>query len=175
MRTPRTGLQLALERGLAREDDARLRPVPAEALATTERLHHTVEEVLRLSRSREAARRTAGSIPVRQLLRETGDGRRENGGTASSRRTVDDWSAPTRTFRSTSVFRARPCRRCSESCSTTPGCTGAVRPAWLCGIWTMPRLGRERRGCRDGRAVPALRPRPHRGRARHGHRPGPRA
>ncbi|MFF4308571.1 sensor histidine kinase [Streptomyces sp. NPDC001507] len=71
LRTPLTGLQLALEAGLAQDDDARLRPVLTEALATTERLHHTVEEVLRLSRSRETARPTAGTIAVRQLLRET--------------------------------------------------------------------------------------------------------
>lgn len=71
LRTPLTGLQLALEAGLAQDDDARLRPVLAEALATTQRLHHTVEEVLRLSRSGEMARPTAGTIAVRQLLRET--------------------------------------------------------------------------------------------------------
>ncbi|MFE2065196.1 histidine kinase dimerization/phospho-acceptor domain-containing protein [Streptomyces sp. NPDC059467] len=71
LRTPLTGLQLALEAGLAQDDDARLRPVLAEALATTQRLHRTVDEVLRLSRSRETARTTAGTIAVRQLLRET--------------------------------------------------------------------------------------------------------
>ncbi|MFG2881548.1 histidine kinase dimerization/phospho-acceptor domain-containing protein [Streptomyces sp. NPDC048297] len=71
LRTPLTGLQLALEAGLAQDDDARLRPVLAEALATTQRLHHTVEEVLRLSRSAEMARSTAGTIAVRRLLRET--------------------------------------------------------------------------------------------------------
>ena len=73
LRTPLTGLQLALEAGLGQDDDARLRPVLAEALATTQRLHHTVEEVLRLSRSGETARPTAGTITVRQLLRETED------------------------------------------------------------------------------------------------------
>ncbi|MGY4922983.1 histidine kinase dimerization/phospho-acceptor domain-containing protein [Streptomyces sp. 900105755] len=71
LRTPLTGLQLALEAGLAQDNDARLRPVLTEALATTERLHRTVEEVLRLSSSRETARPTAGTIAVRQLLRET--------------------------------------------------------------------------------------------------------
>ncbi|MEU2421092.1 HAMP domain-containing sensor histidine kinase [Streptomyces sp. NPDC007851] len=71
LRTPLTGLQLALEAGLAQDDDARLRPVLTEALATTERLHHTVEEVLRLSRSGETTRPTAGTTAVRQLLRET--------------------------------------------------------------------------------------------------------
>ncbi|MEU9154137.1 HAMP domain-containing sensor histidine kinase [Streptomyces sp. NPDC048417] len=71
LRTPLTGLQLALEAGLAQDDDARLRPVLAEALATTQRLHHTVEEVLRLSRSGEMARPAAGTVAVRQLLRET--------------------------------------------------------------------------------------------------------
>ncbi|MEW2087039.1 HAMP domain-containing sensor histidine kinase [Streptomyces sp. NPDC005283] len=85
LRTPLTGLQLALEAGLAQDDDARLRPVLAEALATTARLHHTVEEVLRLSRSREVSHPTVGKIAVRQLLLEAeerwhgafaGDGRR---------------------------------------------------------------------------------------------------
>ncbi|MEU5312648.1 HAMP domain-containing sensor histidine kinase [Streptomyces sp. NPDC021562] len=71
LRTPLTGLQLALEAGLAQDDDARLRPVLAEALATTQRLHHTVEEVLRLSRSGVPARPTARTIAVRQLLGET--------------------------------------------------------------------------------------------------------
>ncbi|MGW2960827.1 HAMP domain-containing sensor histidine kinase [Streptomyces sp. NPDC001220] len=71
LRTPLTGLQLALEAGLAQDDDARLRPVLTEALATTQRLHRTVEEVLRLSRSGETARPSAGTIAVRQLLRET--------------------------------------------------------------------------------------------------------
>ncbi|WP_089104255.1 HAMP domain-containing sensor histidine kinase [Streptomyces hyaluromycini] len=71
LRTPLTGLQLALEAGLAQDDDARLRPVLAEALATAQRLHRTVEEVLRLSRSGERARPAAGTIAVGQLLRET--------------------------------------------------------------------------------------------------------
>ncbi|MGW7244210.1 sensor histidine kinase [Streptomyces sp. NPDC054804] len=71
LRTPLTGLQLALEAGLAQDDDAGLRPVLAEALATTQRLHHTVEEVLRLSRSGVIARPAAGTVAVRQLLRET--------------------------------------------------------------------------------------------------------
>ncbi|MER5688613.1 histidine kinase dimerization/phospho-acceptor domain-containing protein [Streptomyces sp. NPDC002205] len=51
LRTSLTGLQLILEAGLAQDDEARLRPA-AEALATTCRLHGTVEEVLRLFRSR---------------------------------------------------------------------------------------------------------------------------
>ncbi|MFE9881813.1 histidine kinase dimerization/phospho-acceptor domain-containing protein [Streptomyces sp. NPDC005784] len=70
LRTPLTGLQLALEGGLAQDDDAGLRPVLTEALATTHRLHHTVEEVLRLSRAREVSRSAAGKIAVGQLLRE---------------------------------------------------------------------------------------------------------
>ncbi|MER5520688.1 histidine kinase dimerization/phospho-acceptor domain-containing protein [Streptomyces sp. NPDC002763] len=90
MRTPLTGLQLALEAGLAQDDDARLRPVLTEALATTQRLHRTVEELLRLS------------------LYDSCCGRRRNGGTASSPRTADAWSASARTHRPTSVFRARP-------------------------------------------------------------------
>jgi signal transduction histidine kinase len=57
-RTPLTGLQLTLEAGLAQDDDARLLPALEEALATTRRLHGTVEEVLRLSRSRGLPRRT---------------------------------------------------------------------------------------------------------------------
>ncbi|MFL5996521.1 MAG: sensor histidine kinase [Streptomyces sp.] len=69
LRTPLTGLQLTLEAGLA-QDDARLRPVLAEALATTHRLHHTVEEVLRLSRASEVSRSAAGKIAVGQLLRD---------------------------------------------------------------------------------------------------------
>ncbi|MFD5536478.1 histidine kinase dimerization/phospho-acceptor domain-containing protein [Streptomyces sp. NPDC127079] len=73
LRTPLTGLQLALEAGLAQDDDARLRPVLAEALVTTQRLHHTVEEVLRLSRSGAVTRPTAGTIAVRELLGETED------------------------------------------------------------------------------------------------------
>lgn len=71
LRTPLTGLQLALEAGLAQDDDARLRPVLAEALATTHRLHQTVEEVLRLSRSQDRAHAVALGVPVARLLRET--------------------------------------------------------------------------------------------------------
>ncbi|MEU6094969.1 HAMP domain-containing sensor histidine kinase [Streptomyces sp. NPDC047079] len=71
LRTPLTGLQLALEEGLAQEDDARLRPVLAEALATTHRLHQTVEEVLRLSRSPERTGAVGRGVPVARLLRET--------------------------------------------------------------------------------------------------------
>ncbi|MFD9098538.1 sensor histidine kinase [Streptomyces collinus] len=71
LRTPLTGLQLALESGLAQGDDARLRPVLNEALATAQRLHHTVEEVLRLSRSPDRPRPAAGDIAVARLLQET--------------------------------------------------------------------------------------------------------
>jgi signal transduction histidine kinase len=70
LRTPLTGLQLTLEAGLAQDDDARLRPVLGEALATTHRLHHTVEEVLRLSRASEVSRSAAGKIAVGQMLRD---------------------------------------------------------------------------------------------------------
>ncbi|WP_189815993.1 sensor histidine kinase [Streptomyces olivaceoviridis] len=70
LRTPLTGLQLALEAGLAQDDNARLRPVLAEALATTHRLHHTVEEVLRLSRTPGRPRPAAGDTAASQLLRE---------------------------------------------------------------------------------------------------------
>jgi signal transduction histidine kinase len=69
LRTPLTGLQLALEAGLAQDDDAELRPVLTEALATTHRLHHTVEEVLRLSGAGKVSP-SAGKIAVGQLLRD---------------------------------------------------------------------------------------------------------
>ncbi|AKJ09779.1 histidine kinase [Streptomyces incarnatus] len=71
LRTPLTGLQLALESGLAQDDDARLRPVLTEALATAHRLHHTVEEVLRLSRSPDRPRPATRDIAVAHLLQET--------------------------------------------------------------------------------------------------------
>ncbi|MER5547232.1 HAMP domain-containing sensor histidine kinase [Streptomyces sp. NPDC002589] len=64
LRTPLAGLQLTLESGLEQHDDARLRPALAEALATTRRLHDTVEEVLRLSTSRAAL----GPRPADRLL-----------------------------------------------------------------------------------------------------------
>lgn len=69
LRTPLTGLQLALEAGLAQDDDAELRPVLTEALATTHRLHQTVEEVLRLSGAGKVSP-SAGKIAVGQLLRD---------------------------------------------------------------------------------------------------------
>ncbi|MFF1280779.1 histidine kinase dimerization/phospho-acceptor domain-containing protein [Streptomyces sp. NPDC058299] len=69
LRTPLTGLQLTLEAGLAQDDDARLRPVLAEALAATRRLHHTVEEVLRLSTPRALPRTRAADRPLGQVLR----------------------------------------------------------------------------------------------------------
>ncbi|GAB7102090.1 HAMP domain-containing sensor histidine kinase [Streptomyces phaeofaciens JCM 4814] len=71
LRTPLTGLQLTLEAGLAQDDDAQARPALEEALATTRRLHGTVEEVLRLSRSRGLPRQPAPDTPVPRLLRET--------------------------------------------------------------------------------------------------------
>ncbi|MFF8929575.1 histidine kinase dimerization/phospho-acceptor domain-containing protein [Streptomyces longwoodensis] len=71
LRTPLTGLQLTLEAGLAQDDDTRARPALQEALATTRRLHRTVEEVLRLSRFHGLPRRLAPDTPVSQLLRET--------------------------------------------------------------------------------------------------------
>ncbi|MER6011065.1 HAMP domain-containing sensor histidine kinase [Streptomyces bluensis] len=67
LRTPLTGLQLTLEAGLTQDDDARLRLTLQEALATTRRLHGTVEEVLRLSRSRGLSRTAARSAPVARL------------------------------------------------------------------------------------------------------------
>ncbi|MEU3843843.1 HAMP domain-containing sensor histidine kinase [Streptomyces sp. NPDC028635] len=95
LRTPLTGLQLALEAGLAQNDDALLRPVLAEALDTTHRLHRTVEEVLRLSRSPERPRPAAGDTAVAELLREAeerwhglfaADGRRLECGTRDAPR-----------------------------------------------------------------------------------------
>ncbi|MBA2813820.1 HAMP domain-containing histidine kinase [Streptomyces sp. KM273126] len=68
LRTPLTGLQLTLETGLA-QDDAR--PALQEALADTRRLHETVEEVLRLSRSAGQPRPTAPDRPVGELLART--------------------------------------------------------------------------------------------------------
>ncbi|NEC88076.1 HAMP domain-containing sensor histidine kinase [Streptomyces sp. SID12501] len=85
LRTPLTGLQLTLEAGLAEDDDARLRPVIEETLATTRRLHDTVEEVLRLSRSRGRSGSVTPDTMVSRLVRDTegrwhglfaGDGRR---------------------------------------------------------------------------------------------------
>ncbi|MFF2993148.1 sensor histidine kinase [Streptomyces sp. NPDC057950] len=71
LRTPLTGLQLILEAGLSQEDDGRLRPVLREALAATTRLHHTVEEVLRLAGSPLPPNRPASDRPVAALLEET--------------------------------------------------------------------------------------------------------
>ncbi|WP_055523682.1 sensor histidine kinase [Streptomyces graminilatus] len=73
LRTPLTGLQLTLEAGLAEHEDARLRPALEEALATTRRLHRTVEEVLRLSRSPGPPGTPAPSVPVAPLLAEIED------------------------------------------------------------------------------------------------------
>ncbi|KUJ58404.1 histidine kinase [Streptomyces sp. NRRL F-5122] len=67
LRTPIAGLQLALEEGL-RHDNTR--PALTEALATTLRLHHTVEELLRLSRPRDRTPTSAGTMPVAALVRE---------------------------------------------------------------------------------------------------------
>ncbi|MFD8214530.1 sensor histidine kinase [Streptomyces sp. NPDC059697] len=71
LRTPLTGLQLTLEAGLQQDDDARLRPLLAEALTATQRLHRTVEEVLRLSRPQDTPRLAAGQVAVTRLLQET--------------------------------------------------------------------------------------------------------
>ncbi|MFD5721670.1 histidine kinase dimerization/phospho-acceptor domain-containing protein [Streptomyces sp. NPDC127036] len=69
LRTPLTGLQLTLESGLDR--DAELRPVLEEALASTRRLHLTIEEVLRLAAGPGPAHRAEPDRPVDRLLRET--------------------------------------------------------------------------------------------------------
>nr|WP_307841720.1 HAMP domain-containing sensor histidine kinase [Streptomyces endocoffeicus] len=71
LRTPLTGLQLTLEAGLQQDDDARLRPLLAEALTATQRLHRTVEEVLRLSRPQDTPRLAAGQVAVTRLPQET--------------------------------------------------------------------------------------------------------
>lgn len=73
LRTPLTGLQLTLEAGLAQDDDALLRPALEEALATTRRLHGTVEEVLRLSRSPGLPGTRVPSVPVARLMGEIED------------------------------------------------------------------------------------------------------
>ncbi|MEU3509303.1 HAMP domain-containing sensor histidine kinase [Streptomyces longwoodensis] len=71
LRTPLTGVQLTLEAGLEQGEGAQLRPVPEEALATTRRLHRTVEEVLRLSGAPGPPRSSALLRPVGQVLRAT--------------------------------------------------------------------------------------------------------
>ncbi|MET8132936.1 HAMP domain-containing sensor histidine kinase [Streptomyces sp. NPDC005251] len=68
LRTPLTGLQLTLESGLGKDSD--LRPVLEEALESTRRLHHTVEEVLRLAGAPGSAHRAVPDRPVQQILRE---------------------------------------------------------------------------------------------------------
>jgi len=68
LRTPLTGLQLTLEAGLQQDDT---RPALEGALDATRRLHHTVEEVLRLSGSAGLPRAVAPDRPVAGLLRET--------------------------------------------------------------------------------------------------------
>ncbi|MEW2117746.1 HAMP domain-containing sensor histidine kinase [Streptomyces sp. NPDC005474] len=68
LRTPLTGLQLTLEIGLEQDDT---RPVLEEALDATRRLHHTVEEVLRLSASAGLPRPVEPDRAVAGLLRET--------------------------------------------------------------------------------------------------------
>ncbi|MFE3526926.1 ATP-binding protein [Streptomyces sp. NPDC059161] len=68
LRTPLTGLQLTLEAGLEQRDDARLRSVVEEALATTRRLHETVEEVLRLSGSHGLPLAHPADRPVEGVL-----------------------------------------------------------------------------------------------------------
>ncbi|MEU0966051.1 HAMP domain-containing sensor histidine kinase [Streptomyces sp. NPDC005917] len=71
LRTPLAGLQLTLESGLEQDDDLRLRPVLAEALAATRRLHRTVEEVLRLSKSTALPGTGAADRPLGHVLHAT--------------------------------------------------------------------------------------------------------
>ncbi|MFD5819243.1 histidine kinase dimerization/phospho-acceptor domain-containing protein [Streptomyces sp. NPDC127038] len=73
LRTPLAGLQLALEAGLDQDDTRALRPVVSEALATTQRLHRTVEELLRLSRPHGWALSAATRVPAHQVVRETAE------------------------------------------------------------------------------------------------------
>ncbi|MFJ9539152.1 sensor histidine kinase [Streptomyces sp. NPDC101225] len=68
LRSPLTGPQLTLESGLDQED---ARPALEEALEATRRLHETVEEVLRLSRTAGLRRATPPDRPVRELLART--------------------------------------------------------------------------------------------------------
>lgn len=71
LRTPLTGLQLALEAGLAQPDDRMMRPFLKEALDGTRRLHRTVEEVLRLAGSPHVDTRVTADRSVADLLEET--------------------------------------------------------------------------------------------------------
>ncbi|MEU6658086.1 HAMP domain-containing sensor histidine kinase [Streptomyces sp. NPDC046821] len=71
LRTPLTGLQLTIEAGLEQTEEGGLRDSLRAALATTRRLHGTVEEVLRLSRSRGLPHSAVPDTPVPRLLRET--------------------------------------------------------------------------------------------------------
>lgn len=71
LRTPLTGLQLTLEAGLEQSNDARLRSVVEEALATTRRLQDTVEEVLRLSGSHGLLRPVPADRSLEDLLRSS--------------------------------------------------------------------------------------------------------
>ncbi|WP_405780332.1 HAMP domain-containing histidine kinase [Streptomyces sp. NBC_01378] len=71
LRTPLTGLQLTLEAGLGQDNEAGLRDALEEALTTTRRLHGTVEEVLRLSRSHGQPRAAAPDTLVPRLVHET--------------------------------------------------------------------------------------------------------
>ncbi|MEU6994936.1 HAMP domain-containing sensor histidine kinase [Streptomyces sp. NPDC046465] len=71
LRTPLTGLQLILESALE-QSAPRQRRALGDALAATQRLHHTVDEVLRLAASgRRTGAATAPDWPLSRLLRET--------------------------------------------------------------------------------------------------------
>ncbi|MFE7161538.1 histidine kinase dimerization/phospho-acceptor domain-containing protein [Streptomyces sp. NPDC057636] len=96
MRTPLTGLQLTLEAGREQADEGRLRGVLEAALATTRRLHGTIEEVLWLSSSAAPDR---GSCT-----------RPRNARTGPSPATADAGSAHSMLHRTTSTSPAPPRR-----------------------------------------------------------------
>ncbi|MEU7407797.1 histidine kinase dimerization/phospho-acceptor domain-containing protein [Streptomyces sp. NPDC042638] len=119
LRTPLAGPQLALEAGLAQEDDAQLRPLLAEALAAPHRLLHTVEEVLRLSRPPDRPRRhAAGDTPVAQLRGLAGTPRRRRTGRPRGR-------TPSVAAAATAVTRRHPVPGCITVASI-PGIASPV-------------------------------------------------
>ncbi|MGD6740598.1 ATP-binding protein [Streptomyces sp. BH106] len=67
LRTPLAGLQLTLEAALEENRTPPLRTAVTEALTTTRRLHHTVEQVLRLSQS-PAWQQTGNLQPLAAVL-----------------------------------------------------------------------------------------------------------
>ncbi|MET7854600.1 sensor histidine kinase [Streptomyces avermitilis] len=68
LRTPLTGLRLILETGLAKDD---ARPALREALDATQRLDHTIDELLRLARADGMPRSPLPDRSVPELLQKT--------------------------------------------------------------------------------------------------------